>query len=111
MDRYSKIPVLINKNDLYKNFLKDRNIKQINHFSSITYNYPTIEQLQELQFETYIWKSGDRYWKLASRYYNDPTLWWIIAYINKKPIESDLAVGDSLFIPLDVESLLRLIEG
>jgi hypothetical protein len=111
MNRYGKIPVVSNNNELYKTLLRNRNIKLINQYGTIAYNYPTAEQLQEIDFDTYIWKSGDRYWKLAQQYYSDPSYWWVIGFINKRPIDSDLEIGESIYIPRNIEDIMSLIEG
>ena len=111
MNRYSKSSILTNKSELYKSFLKDRNLKQINQYGTLWYNYPSDEELSQLQLEDYIWKSGDKYWKLAQKYYNDPTMWWVIGFINKKPIDSDLNPGDVIYVPLDPQRVITLIQG
>jgi hypothetical protein len=111
MDRYSKIPKVINNNSLYENLMKNRFVKHFNQYSTISYTYPTDDQLSTIDFETYIWKAGDRYWKLADRFYNDPTYWWVIGFINKRPIDSDNQVGDVIYIPTDILKVLYLIEG
>lgn len=111
MDRYSKSTLFINNNELYKSFIQERNIKQFNQYGSMTYNYPSEDELSELTFDNYIWKSGDKYWKLSQKYYNDPTFWWVIGFINKKPIDSDVNVGDLIYIPTDINRVLTLIQG
>ncbi len=67
-------------------------------------------QLQQdtKKFETisHIWGVGDRYFKLANRYYGDPELWWVIAFFNQKPTEFDIKAGDIIFIPTPLETVL-----
>lgn len=111
MDRYSKIPKLINDNPLYGTLMKQRFVKQFNQYSTVSYNYPTDEQLATIDFDSYVWKAGDRYWKLADKFYNDSTYWWVIGFINKKPIDSDNEVGDVIYVPTDIMKVLYLIEG
>ena len=55
---------------------------------------------------THIWKLGDRYHKLASEYYADSELWWVIASYNKKPTEFHLKAGDIVYIPMPLETVL-----
>jgi len=52
--------------------------------------------------------SGDRYDTLALDYYNDSTLWWIIASANKGNKDS-LAVkpGIQMRIPMDKDSVIE----
>jgi len=70
--------------------------------------YPEIE---DKETDIYIYaKYGDRLDTLAYKYYNDTSLWWIIARANDFP-------GDSLFvelpnrlrIPTDIASILNKI--
>ena len=68
--------------------------------------YPTVEQAGNLTFINHVWKQGDRYFKLASEYYGDPTLWWVIAWFNKKPTESHVKLGDIIQIPMPLETVL-----
>jgi hypothetical protein len=56
---------------------------------------------------------GDRYDLLAQQYYNDQTLWWIIAianvgdYTSKIPLNSlFIPVGTQLRIPVDVQNIM-----
>jgi nucleoid-associated protein YgaU len=49
---------------------------------------------------------GDRYWKLASRYYGDPKLWWAIAWYNQRPTEAHLKAGTKIFIPQPIDKVL-----
>lgn len=49
---------------------------------------------------THLVSQGDRLDLLASRYYGDPTLWWVIAVANGLDLpQVDLNVGDSIRIP------------
>lgn len=53
---------------------------------------------------------GDRLDYLAYSYYNDSTLWWVIAMANNNITKGSLfpAPGTQLRIPLDISSILRL---
>ena len=106
MNRYSKTSKFINDDELYKSVFSERNVKQVNQYATIEFTYPSREALSELRLEPYIWKSGDRYWKLSEKYYSDPTYWWVIALINKKPIESNINVGDVIYVPLQLQILV-----
>jgi len=63
-------------------------------------------QILTLNLTSHIWKMGDRYYKLAHAYYNDPELWWVIARFNEKPTEAHLELGDVITIPLPIEKVL-----
>ena len=54
-----------------------------------------------------MWKIGDRYWKYAAKYYDNPQMWWVIGWFNKKPAESDLKIGDKVLIPMPLEKILE----
>lgn len=60
---------------------------------------PTIE-VNNFQFFKIIFKDGDRLDLLAKKYFNDSTLWWIVAMINNLPGDSlILNPGTELYIP------------
>jgi nucleoid-associated protein YgaU len=55
--------------------------------------------------------TGDRLDSLANSYYNDPTLWWVIAAANNNATKGALypVPGTQLRIPTDLNSVLKLI--
>jgi hypothetical protein len=55
----------------------------------------------------HIWRTGDRYFKLANTYYGNPEYWWIIAAYNQAPTEGHLRVGDIVFIPTPLDTILQ----
>ena len=57
-----------------------------------------------------MWGSSDRFYKLAGQYYGDPTYWWIIAYFNNTPLESDVKLGQTLYIPVPLEEIISALE-
>jgi nucleoid-associated protein YgaU len=58
---------------------------------------------------SHIWKTGDRYYKLAERYYGRPRYWWAIALYNNKPTEGHIKLGDAIRVPLPLEKYLRYL--
>ena len=58
---------------------------------------------------SHIWKTGDRYYKLAEQYYGNPEYWWVIARYNQKPTESHLRKGDIIVIPTPLAKLLEIL--
>ena len=50
--------------------------------STPKFNNVSSEDMKSLNVVDHIWKTGDRYYKLADQYYKDPSLWWIIAWFN-----------------------------
>ena len=71
--------------------------------------YPTIPETED---DIYIIASvSDRYGKLASQYYNDSTLWWIIASSNNHQRASlNPTPGAQIRIPASKELALRLYD-
>ena len=57
----------------------------------------------------HIWKTGDRYYKLAHAHYGDSTKWWVIAWYNRKPTESDVSLGDVIYIPHPLDKVLSYL--
>ena len=57
---------------------------------TLQYSTPSFKRLSASQRRTlnevrHVWKTGDRYYKLAATYYGRPELWWAIALYNEKP--------------------------
>jgi nucleoid-associated protein YgaU len=109
MSRYSSRRLLKNNLEEYEEFFDDRGVKQITHFGTGVLKYPSVAQVRRLQNVQHIWKTGDRYYKLAAEHYGNPRLWWVIAHYNKKPTESDVRIGDILYIPIPLERVLSYI--
>ncbi len=105
--RYDRRRVLTNTNELYEKALEERNVNFIRQYSTPEMSYPTVEEIKNLTRVRHIWKTGDRYFKLAIEYYNSAQYWWVIAMFNQKPTEADLSVGDLIYIPLPLQDILR----
>jgi nucleoid-associated protein YgaU len=78
------------------------------------YSTPVNVRLTDAQRRTitevnHIWKTGDRYYKLAERYYGRPQYWWAIALYNNKPTEGHIKLGDTIRVPLPLEKYLRYL--
>ena len=108
--RYKNQRVFVNDTEPYKKYLKTRGLKWIKQFNTPKMSYPTDQQARE-NFTTikHIWATGDRYFKLADEYYGDPTMWWVLAFYNQKPTEFHIKLGDIIFIPTPLESILYSI--
>lgn len=107
--RTLKRDIIKNDNPLYNNKFLEKGVKNIRQLETPTLYYPTAEELTSIVFVNHIWKQGDSFEKLASQYYSDPTYWWIIAFINKKPTEQHFAIGDTISIPTPLTSILSTI--
>jgi len=105
--RYNNREKTINRNKLYKKFFEDRNVKFIRQYRTPELDYPTPDQIRQLTVLSHVWKSGDRYYKLAFQYYGNAKYWWVIAWFNKKPTEGHLKIGDVIRIPSPLDKLLN----
>tara|TARA_Y100000114_G_scaffold155686_1_gene180496 strand:+ start:40 stop:378 length:339 start_codon:yes stop_codon:yes gene_type:complete len=104
--RYDGVEQFANSDKIYKNIFKDRGIKQVVQYGTRSLKYPTTDQITELNILSHTWKYGDRYYRLAHEHYGDAKLWWVIAFFNQQPTESNFSFGDLVFIPHPLERVL-----
>jgi len=105
-NRYDDRKIFKNNNEVYERLLDERELKFIRHWGTPVLGAPTVKQIGELNSIQHTWKTGDRYYKLAAQYYSSPQYWWVIAQYNRKPTESHVALGDLIYIPLPLETVL-----
>ena len=110
MSRYYNRVVANNNNQSYTEFLEEKQIKSIRQYTSPEFNKISAIERSKLKRVSLTWKLGDRLWKYAADFYNDPSLWWVIAWYNQKPTEGHFQIGDTILIPLPIESVLELFE-
>ncbi len=106
--RYDNVDVFDNNSRIYYSILKDRGISQVQQYGTRALKYPTPEQLSELNIVAHTWKYGDRYHKLAHDFYGDSRLWWVIAFFNQQPTESNLEFGSIVYIPNPLERIIGI---
>ena len=104
--RYDRQSTILNGDAKYHKQFTARNVNFITHFSTPQLKWPTKEELQALTVEKEIWKVGTRFFKLAHKYYEDPSFWWVIAWFNQKPLEADFENGDTVMIPTPLNRIL-----
>ena len=104
--RFDDRTVYRNNNEMYESILDARDVPFIRQYGTPRTRYPSPQQMAELQTLQHIWKTGDRFYKLASQYYVSPEYWWVIAQFNKRPTEGHLKPGDVIYIPLPLERIL-----
>jgi len=104
--RYLRQDVQTNVVRTYKKYLEGRGIDRIIHYSTVSFKYPTAKDAQNFETINHIWTTGDRFFKLADRFYDDPTKWWVIALFNQKPTEFHAKAGDIIYVPTPLESVL-----
>ena len=111
MSRYSNRNLTVNRSKRYHNVLKNRGVKQITQY--VTPKFITIpDEIRDIvQYDVVLWQIGDKYFKLADKYYGDPALWWVIASFNLAPTEAHLDIGDTVYIPINWEVVYDYVRG
>ena len=105
--RYARRITLMNDLKYYKSLFKNRDVKRIEHYSTPVLEYPDEEEEALLDTIQHVWTLGDRYYKLADKYYGESEHWWIIAWYNQRPTEAHLSFGDVIEIPFPLERVLQ----
>jgi nucleoid-associated protein YgaU len=105
--RYAQRFTFGNNADSYADVLQRKNKRFIQQWSTSALKELTPMERSSIVNTRHTWKTGDRYYKLAAKYYNRPELWWVIAYYNAKPTEGHLRLGDTILIPTPIELLLK----
>jgi nucleoid-associated protein YgaU len=107
--RYYNQNIFTNATEAYRLYLKSRGKKDVVQYSTPRLKHPTVEDSRNFKTTNHIWKSGDRYYKLAAQYYNDPSMWWVIALYNQKPTEFHMSAGDTVYVPVPLETVLYYV--
>ena len=101
---------ILNATRQHKELFENRKINKIFQYDTPILTKITPRQRASLTRLRHIWKTGDRFYKLASKHYGDPKLWWIIAWYNTAPTEAHLKIGDTIRIPFPLERVMRLMK-
>ena len=105
--RYNNRAITKNDNELYKKHFEDRGVNFIRQFRTPTLSYPSAKQMRQVQRIGHIWTYGDRFYKLAHKFYGESKYWWVIAWFNKRPTEAHIKRGDTVYIPLPLHRILN----
>jgi len=109
LDRFlERNTIYKDKKELYKQIKLKRNLDGVFLYPASYFRQLTEEELDFIDYDVHVWKSGDRFYKLASQYYQSPNNWWIIATFNNKPTEHHVKAGEKILIPLDPDLLASL---
>ena len=111
--RYSVRGTFVNDDENYrKKFFKGpRGVQQILQYDTATFNYPSPAEIGgDLSVDSTTWQVGTRMDKLAGEYYGDSSLWWLIAWFNKKPTEASWSAGDIIYIPQPADVAVDILE-
>ena len=105
-NRYDNRRVFRNRKRVFRELLERRNIKFVRHYDTAILNSPSVAAMGKFESIQHIWSTGDRFYKLAAFYYKLPTYWWVIAQYNKKPTEAHVKLGEPIWIPVPLETVL-----
>ena len=72
MSRYKQSRKATNRDEMYKEVFDKKGVHSITQFRSKRMRQIDDNIKQRIRFDEYIWKHGDTYWLLASKYYSDP---------------------------------------
>lgn len=100
-----------NESELYEEVFRKRGVKYIRHYPTANMREMTPDLTSQVEQVSHVWSVGDRFYKLAHKYYGDASLWWIIARFNSKPTESHLSIGDLIMIPVPLTDALRIMRA
>ena len=105
--RYQNRVVFKNADEIYFHLLEERGKPYI-----VQYNTPILSKITDRKYSTLavasrVWTVGDRLYKIAAESYGDPKLWWVIARFNNKPTEAHFKLGDKIYIPHPIETILN----
>jgi len=106
MNRNLKRQTLNNNNLLYQQKFFDKGVTNFNQLETSYIRYPSVNEIQNFNIITHTWKQGDSLEKLASIHYADPNYWWVLALFNQKPTEQHFSIGDNVYIPSPLYSVL-----
>ena len=109
VSRYGRRRIVDTPSEEFEEILEERGLERIRQFTTPVLRHPTRGGKKTLTRIGHIWKTGDRYYKLAHKYYDDSELWWIIAWYNRTPTEAHVKAGDTIVIPLPLDQVLRLL--
>jgi hypothetical protein len=110
VSRYDARGFLKNRDVLYENLLAKRNTTAILQYTTPYMKHPSAKEIENLNIVNHAWGEGDRFWKLAGKYFGRPELWWIIAWFNRMPTEGHLERGDIVAIPLPLSKILDYLD-
>lgn len=107
--RYDSREIGVNSLEQYQNVLENRGVKRLLQHFTPDFSHLTSQNISELDVISHRWDSSSRYFKLAQRYYNDASKWWVIAWTNGKPTDSHNKIGDTILVYLPLEKVLNML--
>ena len=95
-------------NDFTSQLLKQRGEKTVTILSTPKFGAVSENDYNTLTIIYHTWKQGDKLYKLATQYYGDGNLWWLIAWFNHKPMDGLYTAGDTVEIPTPIQNALAI---
>lgn len=80
-------------------------------YETLKVSRESLDFIEYGELEPHLWKVGSRFYKLAYEHYGDATLWWIIAFYNKKPTDSHVKIGEVIYVPRDPYPIQRIFSN
>lgn len=108
--RYDDRKVAVNDEKIYSEEMKNRGVRYIRQYVTGKLRHPSSDEISQMNIIGHTWSLGDRYYKLAHEYYGRSDLWWVVAWYNQIPIEGDISAGDTIYIPLPLEKILKYLD-
>ena len=99
MSRYDGRKIYRSANPIYSEELDARQLRYFRFYETPRFKEFDEEELLDIQDIGHTWSMGDRFYKLAYKYYGDSEMWWVLAWYNGTPTEAHLTVGDVINIP------------
>lgn len=110
INRYRNVRIINNHNVEYDDIISRRGANFITHYSFNNFRELKLKDVPGLYYYTHMWTAGDRFFKIAHKYYGDSLYWWIIAYFNNTPFETDISPGENILVPTPLEVLISAME-
>jgi len=104
--RYDNRRTFRNGAEIYFNILEDRGLTTLVQYGTPRFKKISKRARRRITHVQKIWTVGDRLYKLAAEHYGDSRLWWVIARYNNKPTDAHFQLGDTIYIPLPLETVL-----
>tara|TARA_R100000315_G_C5140688_1_gene80452 strand:+ start:71 stop:406 length:336 start_codon:yes stop_codon:yes gene_type:complete len=99
MSRYDGRKIFRTANPIYSKMLKERDLRYFRFYETPRFSDFDEDDLFDIEDVGHTWSMGDRYYKLAYKYYGNAEMWWVIAWYNEAPTEAHLEIGDVINIP------------
>jgi|6_EtaG_2_1085325.scaffolds.fasta_scaffold04164_7 hypothetical protein len=111
MSRYDKRFSFYNRdlNYVLSNIFRKRGLTGPIQYTTARLRYPTVSEIRNLTIEKKIWTAGEKYFKLANEFYGDPQYWWVVAWYNQEPLETNVKPGTVIDIPTPIEVILQYL--